>query len=151
MNKYAKFWALMRELPFADKEVIVEKFTNGRTTHLHEVTEDEYRRMTEAMEEIVSEQRRSAFIEKRRKRRSVCLHQMQGLGVDTRSWGRINAFCRDPRIAGKSFAHLSIEELEALSRKMRSIASKGGLKAEKASSDGCPQNSHQREKKFRCA
>lgn len=131
MNTYAKFWALMRELPFADKEVIVEKFSNGRTTHLHEVTADEYRRMTEAMEDIVSGMRRSAFIEKRRKRRSVCLHQMQGLGVDTRSWGRINAFCRDPRIAGKNFASLSLEELEALSRKMRSIASKGGLKAQK--------------------
>lgn len=130
MSKYAKFWALMKELPYADKEVIVEKFTSGRTVHLHEVTDDEYRRMTDAMEGIVSEQRRSAFIEKRRKQRSICLRLMQDLGVDTRSWGRVNAFCRNPRIAGKCFASLSIEELMALSRKMRSIASKGGLKAE---------------------
>ena len=53
---------------------------------------------------------------------------MQKLGIDTTDWTRINAFCQDPRIAGKVFARLSNEELEQLSVKLRSIRRKGGLK-----------------------
>ena len=36
-----------------------------------------------------------------RQKRSAVLHQMQLLGIDTADWDRVNAFCRDSRIAGE--------------------------------------------------
>ena len=59
------------------------------------------------------------FYEERRQWRSVVLKLLQKYGVDTTDWDRVNAFCRDPRIAGKVFALLSIAELEQLSVKLR--------------------------------
>ncbi|MBR5599907.1 MAG: hypothetical protein IKW29_01255, partial [Bacteroidaceae bacterium] len=41
------------------------------------------------------------------------------------------AFCQDQRIAGKVFARLTIEELDALAEKLRAIQRKGGLKQKK--------------------
>ena len=51
------------------------------------------------------------------------------LGIDTTDWTRINAFCRDVRIAGKEFGALGPEELDALTMKLRAIERHGGLKA----------------------
>lgn len=50
---------------------------------------------------------------------------MQELEVDTTDWAQINDFCRHPRIAGKAFGQLSIEELMELATKLRSIKRKG--------------------------
>ena len=63
-----------------------------------------------------------------KKKRSACLKLMQQMGIDTTDWNRINAFCQDQRIAGKPFARLKNEELDALAVKLRSIQRKGGLK-----------------------
>ena len=64
-----------------------------------------------------------------RRRRSEVLKLMQQLGIDTTDWNRVDRFCSDTRIAGKAFRHISIDELEALAVKLRTIARKGGLKA----------------------
>lgn len=45
--------------------------------------------------------------------------------------GRVNDFCRNPRIAGKAFSQISSDELEQLAVKLRSIRRKGGLKEKK--------------------
>ena len=42
-RNYARFYALLKQMPYADKETLVEQYTHGRTTHLHETTEQEYR------------------------------------------------------------------------------------------------------------
>ena len=55
---------------------------------------------------------------------SSALHQLQLYGVDTTDWNKVNAFCAQPRIAGKAFRDLDCEELEALTRKMRAIIRK---------------------------
>lgn len=52
------------------------------------------------------------------------LHQMQLLGIDTTDWSRVNAYCRDKRIAGKEFRELSEEELDRLLIKLRAIRKK---------------------------
>ena len=46
-------------------------------------------------------------------------------------WARINNFCQHPRIAGKPFARITLDELESLSVKLRSIQRKGGLQQKK--------------------
>ena len=122
---YARFYTLLKKMPGADKETLVEQYTNGRTSSLRETTRQEYDRMCRDMEretgcdEFVEGIRRQL-----RRKRSVCLKLMQQLGIDTTDWNRVNAFCEDARIAGKAFRHISIDELEALAVKLRAIKRK---------------------------
>lgn len=117
---YRRFWALLRDMPGADKDEIVWQFTGGRTTHLHLMTEDEYRRMLRMMDGIVAGERRELL----RKWRSVCLKLMQEIGVDTADWNRVNAFTQNARIAGRAFGEISAAELKALAVKLRAIKKK---------------------------
>lgn len=123
---YHRFYGLLRGLRASDpeglKESLVESFTEGRTTHLHEMTGAEYSAMCASIEA------RTGWTEKRRKARSLCLKLMQQCGVDTTDWDKVNAFCRSGRIAGKEFARLDIGELGSLQVKLRSILRRGGLK-----------------------
>ena len=128
-NDYKRFWALLREMPGAEKDEIVLQFTGGRTTHLHLMTADEYRRMLRMMDGIVRHDRR----ERLRRRRSMCLHLLQKIGVDTSDWARVNAYCMNPRIAGRPFSEVSAEGLSELSVKLRMI-----LKKQEAGSPGGP-------------
>ncbi|RRD01974.1 hypothetical protein [Prevotella sp. OH937_COT-195] len=121
-RNYARFYCLLKQLPGADKETLVEQYTNGRTTSLREMTVKEYNAMCMSLEDHTG--RRVQV----RKRRSLCLKLMQQSGVDTTDWQRINDFCRHPRIAGKAFARLNVADLDLLQTKLRSIMRKGGLK-----------------------
>ena len=126
---YARFYALLKQLPGADKEVLVEQYTGGRTTHLRQMTIKEYELMCSVMAQVAGyETRKEALRKELRRKRSVCLKLMQQLGVDTTDWARVDNFCMNPRLAGKPFRNISIEELEELSVKLRTIKRKGGLK-----------------------
>ena len=122
-NDYKRFWALLREMPGAEKEEIVLQFTCGRTTHLHLMTADEYRRMLGMMDGIVAGERRALL----RKWRSVCLKLMQEIGVVTADWDRVNAFTQNARIAGRAFGEIPAEGLKALAVKLRMIKRKRRL------------------------
>lgn len=126
---YARFYALLKQLPGADKETLVEQYTGGRTTHLRQMTIKEYELMCSVMAQVAGyETRKEALRKELRRKRSVCLKLMQQLGVDTTDWARVDNFCMNPRLAGKPFRNISIEELEELSVKLRTIKRKGGLK-----------------------
>ena len=133
-RNYHRFYALLAQMPDGRsddvKETIVSSFTDGRTVHLREMTDEEYADMCVSLEMQTSSKRLL------RKRRSVCLRLMQQLGVDTTDWTRINAFCQDQRIAGRVFAKLSVADLDALQVKLRAIMSKGGLRSMKSPSPG---------------
>lgn len=123
VGNYRRFYALFRRLTErGDREEcrrqLVAQYTMGRTTSLREMEESEYKEMCRGIEEILGNR------EELKKKRSVCLKLMQELGVETYDWSRVDRYCSNPRIAGKRFAWLSIEELEALSRKLRAIKSK---------------------------
>lgn len=49
---------------------------------------------------------------------------MQKMGIDTTDWAKINDFCRQPRIMGKEFRHITEEEHLGLQRKLRAIMAK---------------------------
>lgn len=124
--KYGRFYALLGKVLYMGdgsgfKDEIVSDFTHGRTTHVHEMTEGEYRAACEALESFANGK------EALRKARSRALHLMQNLGIDTADWTRINAFCSDKRIAGVEFRALDVKALEALAKKLRGIARHGGL------------------------
>lgn len=126
IHNYYRFYALLKQLPGADKETLVSSFTDRRTTHLHEMTAKEYNAMCASLEE------QTGWKGKVRKKRSLCLKLMQQAGVDTTDWQRINDFCRHPKIAGKAFARLSLADLDTLQTKLRTIIRKGGLKPRQA-------------------
>lgn len=117
---YRRFWALLRDMPGAEKEEIVLQFTNGRTTHLHLMTADEYDRMVRMLDGIVANDRRVEL----RKWRRICLKLLQEIGVDTGDWTRVNAYCANARIAGRAFGEISAEGLKALAVKLRMILKK---------------------------
>lgn len=125
-GNYHRFYACLSRLHYLGdeeaKDGFVSSFTDGRTTHLHEMTEKEYDAMCSRLEEM------SGYRTLLKKARSVCLHLMQKCGIDTTDWGRVNDFCSHPRIAGKVFYKLDVDELRTLSEKIRAIERKGGLK-----------------------
>ena len=128
-RNYARFHALLKQMPYADKATLVEQYTHGRTTHLHETTEQEYRIMCDEMERVTGyDERRKALQAQLRKKRSACLRLMQQLGVNTTDWPTVDNFCLNPRVSGKRFAQLNEEELGALQVKLRMIKKHGGLK-----------------------
>lgn len=128
VNNYHRFYASWRKMRHIDeageKEEVVSQWTNGRTTHLSEMRPLEYQNCCRSLES------RLGYGDQRKRHRSICLHLMQQAGIDTTDWQRINDFCRHPRICGKPFAMLDIDELEALARKLRAIERRGGLRNE---------------------
>lgn len=126
----SRLQALLDRLPQTDGQMVerlVVRCTAGRTGELCRMTPAECRALCDALEAMLRDPR-SVQREELRRRRSEALHLMQRLGIDTSDWVRVDAFCRDARIAGKRFAALGAEELRALSVKLRSIARRGGLK-----------------------
>ncbi len=109
------------------KETLVSQFTDGRTSSLREMAPAEYEEMCECLQTGKQlGETSAAYKERLRRARSAALNRMQRLGVDTadRTFSAVNDFCLDPRIAGKPFGVLTIEELQALVPKLEAILRK---------------------------
>lgn len=124
VTNFARFYAALKRLPNVwdaeeTKKTLVGQYTGGRTEHIHEMTRAEYTALCEAVEEM------NGYRAELRKQRSVALKLLQQIGVDTTDWAQINDFMRHPRISGKAFGQLRLEELEAVETKLRSIKRKG--------------------------
>lgn len=138
VRNFARFYGLFKKLPKVGvsegdlKGQLVAEFTNGRTHSLRDMSRVEYERLCEALErEVGGEARMVANLVRRaelKKCRSSCLHLMQRMGIDTTDWSRVNAFCMDARIAGRTFRELDVDALEGLAVKLRAIRRKGGLR-----------------------
>ncbi len=127
VTNFGRFYAAVRALnPIGDrddfKRLLVAQYTRGRTESLRGMTRAEYARCCADLE------RRSGRREQLRRGRSATLKLMQKLGVDTTDWACVNAFTRDPRIAGCDFARITVEGHADLQRKLRAITRKGGLR-----------------------
>ena len=132
VTNFGRFYTAIRAMSIIGdrdevKRQLVWQYTNGRTDSLKEMTRQEYERCCDDLE------RKSGYRDLLRKERSATLKLMQKAGIDTTDWNRVNAFCRDPRIAGTEFSRLSTDDLVQLRRKLRAIDSKGGfaIKAER--------------------
>ena len=128
VTNFARFYSILKRVPkigddeFFKKEM-VNIATGGRTESLKEITRKEYDVLCNLLEKRFPE-KRDIYVEQRRKKRSCCLKLLQKIGVDTTSWPAINDYCKSPKIAGKVFAELDIEELQQLSKKLRMILKK---------------------------
>ena len=124
-RNYRTFYALLKQHPNLDKDELVLQFTDGRTTHLTEMSGKEYMQMIGALEEA------STPTQAELKRwRSSALLRIGRLGINTiDNWDGINAFVESRKIAGKPFYQLGVSELQQLVRKLEAIERKGGLKS----------------------
>ena len=128
-RNYTRVYGLLRQQPSIDKDEIVLQFTDGRTTHLTEMSDAEFTEMLSSMEQASGHS--SAEL---RRWRSSALLRIGRLGINTiDNWDGINAFVSSPKIAGKLFYELTVEDLQALVRKLEMIASAGGLKKQSES------------------
>ena len=124
-RSYSKFYALLRKNPRIDKDEMVLQFTDGRTTHLTAMTDEEYSEMVETIERQTANTR-----EELRSWRSSALLRIGRLGINTiDNWDGINAFTLSPKIAGKRFYDMNVADLQALVRKCEMIARAGGLRS----------------------
>lgn len=117
-DSYAVFFALLKRMPGATKEDLVDQWTGGRTSSLKEMSEREYSLMIRQLRQQVEN------IDEKKKARSAVLKQFQLYGIDTTDWEAVDRFCCTPRIAGKPFRYLTIPELKTLRVKMLSIRNK---------------------------
>lgn len=132
-KNFGRFYVLAKKNPAIDKESMVLQFTDGRTTHLRDMWQDEYNEMCDAIEYGADRTRKAAEADRLRRLRSSVLLRIGRLGINTiDNWDGIDAFCMSPKIAGKEFRKLSAEELETLRKKLESIIRKGGLKVHQA-------------------
>lgn len=128
VTNFARFYSILKRVPkigdneYSKKEM-VSVATGGRTESLKEITRKEYDDLCNLLEKRFPE-KRNIYVEQRRKKRSSCLKLLQKIGVDTTNWTAINNYCKSPKIAGKVFADLDIEELQQLSLKLRMILKK---------------------------
>lgn len=106
-ENYAAFYSLLNRLPTSDRDALKE-----------------YSAAVSAMQKLVPPTYQEQLRKILRQKRSAVLHQMQLLGIDTADWDRVNAFCRDSRIAGKEFRELDCEALDTLQVKLRAIRRK---------------------------
>lgn len=123
-DSYAVFFALLKRMPGATKEDLVDQWTGGRTSSLKEMTDREYNQMISALRSQVDN------LEEKKKARSAVLKQMQLYGIDTTNWEAVDHFCCNARIAGKPFRYLEIDELKKLRVKLLSMRNKADRKDE---------------------
>lgn len=128
VTNFARFYSILKRVPkIGDNEYLKKEMvsvaTGGRSESLKEITRKEYDDLCNLLEKRFPE-KRNIYVEQRRKKRSSCLKLLQKIGVDTTNWTAINNYCKSPKIAGKVFAELGIEELQQLSIKLRMILKK---------------------------
>lgn len=128
-KNYKRFYALLKKNPDADKNELVMSFTDERTTSLREMTEEEFNALCDALQYGAGQGYAQQAMTELKQARSAVLVRLQRLGIETvDNWDGIDQFCLSRKIAGKRFAQLTKDELDALRVKLEMIQRRGGLK-----------------------
>jgi len=128
IKNFSRFYALLKNIPGNSKDLkeqLCLNFSGNRTASLRELTPQEYNALCAALEREpgnrLSEAAHTAQI---KAKRSAVLKRIQKMGIDTTDFAKVDEFCLQPRIAGKVFRHLTIDDLEKLIPKLESILRK---------------------------
>ena len=116
---FKQFYALLKQMPGAEKEALVWQHSNMMTTSLREFYEKNpngYTAMIVAMQNATHHHEAEVT-----RLRSSILHRLQKGGIDTADWATVNAYLSDKRIAGKPLYLLSIAEMHKLIKKLEII------------------------------
>lgn len=123
-RNFGRFYALLREMPWQGgdreelKRSLVRQFTDGRTESVREMDGSEFSACCAELEKLTGR------VAQLKKGRSALLKQMQRMGVNTAYWASVDNFCMHPRIAGKRFCRITLEEMPDLRRKLHAIEEK---------------------------
>ena len=133
---HGRFFALLKQIPYATKEELVWIHSHMRTESLSTFAELDprgYNEMVNQMQRIVE------GISERdiKKLRSSILLRLQKHGVDTTNWNAVNKFLKQPRIAGKELYLMSITEMQELIKKLESILHKDKIIQERTQRLAC--------------
>lgn len=129
---HARFFMLLKQMPFLTKEELVWEHSGMLTESLSEYYQTNpagYNRMIRDMQQTVDSMKQpqktgNKNSETTKRLRSGVLHRLQKHGVDTTKWDKVNAFLEQPRIAGKRLYDMSDQELIDLIPKLESILKK---------------------------
>ena len=142
MSDFAKFYALLKQLPYAEKEAIVSTYSGGETTSLREFKKRNPRGfgwMLADLEsktappqpspnnvrqsEAESKGRETESEARKRKYRSLILRAMQeqGIAAKGRDWSDVNDFVERFAGKGKSLSNMSLEELQNFNRQVHKL------------------------------
>lgn len=126
VKNFSRFYACLKSVQTANKqdtkETLVSQFTNGRTSSLKEMSQQEYNAMCDSIDPKMTQNLKDKV--ELKAQRSAVLKRIQKLGVDTTDWNAIDSFCLNSRIAGKVFYELTLDELKAMIPKLIAIAKK---------------------------
>ena len=128
-HNHSQFWTLFAQMPGADKEQIVWEASNMLTNSLNDFLENNpsgYKSMIAKMQNAISTAKKPN--ENITLYRSGVLTRLQKYGVDTTNWTKVNAFLKQPQVAGKVLYELSIDEMRALITKLESMIAKKKVK-----------------------
>lgn len=133
MNDFARFYALLKQMPHADKELLVETYSEGRTTSLREFLKENpkgFWDMLQAMQLIVDNSTgRSKVkehydnVDEKRRLRSLILRalQDQGVAVKNGNWSTVNDFVTKHAGAGKRLSTMTLAELKKFNMQVHKI------------------------------
>lgn len=124
-RSYGRFYGVLRALKGYEKEDAVFDYTNGRTTHLNDLSDSEYTGLCNHLESL------SIADAEKKEAGSKVLTLLAKLGYpayDAEGWRAVDNYLLHPRIAGKKYRDLSTEERRALIPKLNSILSKEQIK-----------------------
>lgn len=131
-QNHSQFWTLFRQLPGVDlndvntcKDDYVWQASNMLTTSLNDFLERNpsgYKQMIAKLQNAVTTAKNTNGDIKIY--RSGVLTRLQKYGVDTTNWTKVNAFLKQPQVAGKVMYELSVPELRNLITKLESMIAK---------------------------
>jgi hypothetical protein len=140
MSDFAKFYVLLRQFPYADKEEIVSAYSDGETTSLREFKKRNprgFNRMLTDLENKTAniqpnETKKTTDEPQKRKYRSLILRAMQdqGVMVKGRDWSAVNAFVEKFAGTGKSLSNMSLDELKNFNRQVHKLLDWHNMKKE---------------------
>ncbi|MDR2002129.1 MAG: hypothetical protein LBQ74_03790 [Prevotella sp.] len=140
MSDFAKFYALLKQLPHADKETVIKSYSGDETTSLREFKKRNPRGfswMLTDMENKISNIRqntpeKSKNEPQKRRFRSLILRAMQeqGVTVKNRDWSDVNNFVEKYAGTGKSLSNMSLDELKKFNAQVHKLLDWHNMKRE---------------------
>mgnify|MGYP001094615431 CR=1 FL=1 len=131
MSDFAKFYALLKKLPYADKETIVSTYSGDVTRSLREFKKCNptgFRWMLTDLENKTAgietkKPQKSTDEPQKRRFRSLILRAMQdqGVTVKDRDWSDVNAFVERYAGVGKSLSNMSLDELKTFNAQVHKL------------------------------
>lgn len=143
MGTHAKFYALLKQMPYATKAGLILQYSKNQTESLrdfYKMFPAEYSIMLRDMENTVNNTRIETVKPqtdidepKKRKLRSLILRAMQDQGVTVvnRDWSAVNSFVSRYAGIGKSLSNMSLDELTKFNKQVHKLLDWHKAKQEK--------------------